>query len=677
MSFNDEVPSPEELAEDYRSSLEDLSVNSRWEITNLTVIAKENIHAAQAISKVIEEHIQKTPPLRKLPALYLLDSIAKNVGTPYTLFFGRNLYRTFMDAYSLVEGPVRRKLEEMLQTWKQPVPGSTSSNPLFPAETTRKIDNALIKARTAAVQQQQKQMKQDNARFGIVQQPGPAAVNPGPYRSTPTPPTNGHGQAGPYNPPPQNFDARGEQSGNKATVGSIGSIGPNKPQNVNTYIQPQPTAPQDAPPLQGTQHSHYQQIAAQLGLTAPNLLANIPTTDALLNDIRPLITTTQARFAENPWDAEIQKRLKALLDLQTILSTQQLPTDQLSQIRDQLSRIAISVHVPAPPQSQVHQIPTLQAAAPPSLNMNQGPNLATLLSQYSNNHAPAANNSRNQTPPNISGPVPATKGLFESLISAGLLKASSTPPSSSGTKPSTPLNPGYYQSGLTKAPTPSVTSAAAGFIVHWETVGVELNSASLKTPRPHFVSILNDSLPNKCGSCARRFTNNEQGKKDKAAHLDWHFRVHQRIADSSKHAQFRSWYVGEEEWIKFREDEDDSNTTSLGQTHQGTDLDASTQEASSQNYIPAPNDAALSSLTCPVCKEKFNTVWHPDAEDWVLMDAIQSGGRIYHASCFAEISKESAGTASRGSTPDTSISKGKRKADQDLASIISKIKKEK
>ncbi|KAF3199265.1 hypothetical protein TWF679_001592 [Orbilia oligospora] len=659
MSFNDEVPSPEELAEDYRSSLEDLSVNSRWEITNLTVIAKENIHAAQAISKVIEEHIQKISPLRKLPALYLLDSIAKNVGTPYTLFFGRNLYRTFMDAYSLVEGPVRRKLEEMLQTWKQPVPGSTSSNPLFPAETTRKIDNALIKARTAAVQRQQEQMKQDNARLGIGQQLSQAAANPGPYRSTPTPPTNGHGHTGPYNPPPsQSFDGRAEQPGNKVT--------------------PQPTTTQDTPSLPGAQHSKYQQLAVQLGLAAPNLLANIPTTDALLNDIRPLIATTQARFAENPWDTEIQKRLKALLDLQTILSTQQLPTDQLSQIRDQLSRIAISVHVPAPPQPQAHQLPVLQTAPPPQLNISQGPNLASLLSQYSNTQLPAVNNARSQTPLGAPASAPSgAKSLFESLISAGLLKTGSTPPSSSGTKPSTPLNQGYYQSGLTKAPTPSAVSTTTGFAVHWETLGVELNTAALKIPRLHFVSILNDSLPNKCGSCARRFSNNEQGKKDKAAHLDWHFRVHQRIADSSKHAQFRSWYVGEEEWIKFREDEDDPNTIASGQSQQGTDVDTSTQEASSQNYIPAPNDAALSNLTCPVCKEKFNTVWHPDAEDWVLMDAIQSGSRIYHASCFAEISKESAGTASRGSTPDTSISKGKRKADQDLASIISKIKKEK
>lgn len=55
----DGVPPPEEIAEDYKSSLEDLTVNSRYEISNLTVIAKENIHAAQAIARVLEEHIEQ------------------------------------------------------------------------------------------------------------------------------------------------------------------------------------------------------------------------------------------------------------------------------------------------------------------------------------------------------------------------------------------------------------------------------------------------------------------------------------------------------------------------------------------------------------------------------------------------------------------------------------------
>ena len=88
-----------------------------------------------------------------------MDSVVKNVGTPYTLFFGRNLYQTFMNAYTLVDGSVRKKLEEMLKTWKEPVPGSLDARPVFPLEVTRNIENALIKARTAAVQLQQQHAK--------------------------------------------------------------------------------------------------------------------------------------------------------------------------------------------------------------------------------------------------------------------------------------------------------------------------------------------------------------------------------------------------------------------------------------------------------------------------------------------------------------------------------------
>lgn len=56
----------DELAEDYKASLEDLSFNSRYEISNLTVIARENIHAAQAIARTLEQHIAHVgTPLRR------------------------------------------------------------------------------------------------------------------------------------------------------------------------------------------------------------------------------------------------------------------------------------------------------------------------------------------------------------------------------------------------------------------------------------------------------------------------------------------------------------------------------------------------------------------------------------------------------------------------------------
>lgn len=60
-----------------------------------------------------------------------------------------------MNAYTLVDSQTRRKLDEMLKTWKEPVPGSLDTRPVFPPEVTRGIESALIKARTAALQQQQ------------------------------------------------------------------------------------------------------------------------------------------------------------------------------------------------------------------------------------------------------------------------------------------------------------------------------------------------------------------------------------------------------------------------------------------------------------------------------------------------------------------------------------------
>ena len=51
------IPS-DEVAEDYKNSLEDLTANSRYEISNLTVIARENTEHAMAISRVLENHIK-------------------------------------------------------------------------------------------------------------------------------------------------------------------------------------------------------------------------------------------------------------------------------------------------------------------------------------------------------------------------------------------------------------------------------------------------------------------------------------------------------------------------------------------------------------------------------------------------------------------------------------------
>ena len=126
--------------------------------------------------------IEKAPPARKLPAIYVLDSIVKNVGTPYTVYFGRNLYNTFMNAYTLVDGNVRKKLDETLKTWREPVPGSLSTTPVFRLDITQRIVDALSKARLAAQQTKPQQRPLADPRMAISQAQ--------PFRNIPTPPQN-------------------------------------------------------------------------------------------------------------------------------------------------------------------------------------------------------------------------------------------------------------------------------------------------------------------------------------------------------------------------------------------------------------------------------------------------------------------------------------------------------
>lgn len=49
----------DEVAEDYKNALDDLVTNDRYQIANLTMIAKENIEHAEAIARVLINHIKR------------------------------------------------------------------------------------------------------------------------------------------------------------------------------------------------------------------------------------------------------------------------------------------------------------------------------------------------------------------------------------------------------------------------------------------------------------------------------------------------------------------------------------------------------------------------------------------------------------------------------------------
>lgn len=188
----------------------------------------------------------------------------------------------------------------------------------------------------------------------------------------------------------------------------------------------------------------------------------------LHRDIEILVTNARADFASNPLDPAIQQRLKALLDLQSILQRQKLPEDQLKLIREQVSQLSaahppkrpiatipppsVPAPVPAPVMaSPLPSVPTPQPSLPANLQALLNPNtLAELLKVTTNAQTrtpppPAPQPIAQPTPAPISAPastVPAAAGenpLIASLRARGLLPPAAGAPVNPTPPPSLPF----------------------------------------------------------------------------------------------------------------------------------------------------------------------------------------------------------------------------------------------
>uniref|UniRef100_A0A7S0BKE9 CID domain-containing protein n=1 Tax=Rhodosorus marinus TaxID=101924 RepID=A0A7S0BKE9_9RHOD len=111
--------SPEERlpAQEYDAFLQELTFNSLPVIKNLTKIAGENVAARRSIVFAIESRIGLAEINKKLPLLYLVDSIVKNVGGEYIQAFRLNIFKVFTSMYEIADYETCARLRKLLNTW--------------------------------------------------------------------------------------------------------------------------------------------------------------------------------------------------------------------------------------------------------------------------------------------------------------------------------------------------------------------------------------------------------------------------------------------------------------------------------------------------------------------------------------------------------------------------------
>jgi pre-mRNA cleavage complex 2 protein Pcf11 len=157
--------------------------------------------------------------------------------------------------------------------------------------------------------------------------------------------------------------------------------------------------------------------------------------------------------------------------------------------------------------------------------------------------------------------IPNISGLFEALVKAGVVSATSTPTGAGATAHVADDIQGQARDN--QGPSEFKVEEARTYKEAILAEDVKFSSADISKygshlfcarrlaqpfyrHRPNIVHFLYDCMPVQCKQCGLRFSDTLQGKKAMQEHLDMHFRQNRKASQSVGRGYSRSWFLGAE-----------------------------------------------------------------------------------------------------------------------------------
>lgn len=328
-------------------------------------------------------------------------------------------------------------------------------------------------------------------------------------------------------------------------------------------------------------------------------------------------------------------RMNALKQLKTVVQTANLSPQETDQIQQQLDSLANefqqNMRASATP-SSFHPPAATSASVASLLPANIGSALESLgkIGVLGSNGSPMPPAPAAQAVPAASNP---SQDLIQSLMAAGLLPATSA---SSSSKPA------------------AQDDAYASAIL---SLDIKLTSTDLQKDLSQDAVdlVCHKFLPLQCRQCANRYPAGPAGQRSLDQHLDWHFKQGRKAKDSNARGLSRSWLEKVFDWIRGGADDPSASGgggASASSANKGLSVQQEAElKAATDAWVVAPTDAGQVNAPCPICKEKFQSEWSEEEEEWIWKNARKVENTYYHGSCYYSAKTLSANVSNRNTTP--------------------------